>query len=614
MPSSVVDSSFDDFMRAFTPTTPLSSVAQAYWQDYREGRPIDGGVAFETMLRTIPLDGSLASLTVLDSFLTQAKPHLALDDVTLMQRGDQRNLLLFIGFYAGFVLAYQAQGLASAHHLPPVFEWVSHAQLCDTFAPLARLIDDDFSYSMAISLLPVSQTEQDFMPPVVSGSVFFPLVSIIEQLYPRRQPTLTPTAPHFGFISASVATSVGEMLSRWQVLDPNPANPLAVLASEALPTTLPDPAFPAMQTDLPVVSDIDNPLIDRKSEDERAWRNELATQPVITYQAYARPDFHDTSMTLSDEGVAPATELAETHETLHTHETNQPNEIDPIPDAAATMSNANPTVSNTKTGRQTLDQKRVNSKKLNSRQAITKARAQAKALEQQQREEQARLAAEAEAQRQAEIAAALANPRINEKLLNQRKSMIDQQPVVKDSFSELETDLQTLQLPDNLAESTKTVYQQAVTVLQQPSNKAPLDKAVSVVQKLAEANVSDAMLQLALWQLRGRADLGIDKNPDMGIEWVKKAAQLQDSRAEKLLSKLYFSGEIVGLDTALGKFWLAQASAHGHAEAQRLQQSFALVNTLTETRHEEDDYLKKLAIGTGVLVIIALIIIVAVKL
>lgn len=612
--------SFQDFIQLI-PTTlqnPLNQVALDYWHDYQSGRPIDGGVAFESILRKINLDGSLASLAVLDKFLDKAKPHLADNAVLLSQKIDQRNLLTFIAFYTGLVLVFHAHSseFHNCNDLTPSVNWVSFEQLCQTFAPLHRLINDDFSYSIAVSLLPLTE-HKGFVPATISDSVFFPLVTIIERLYPQRQNSLISTAPNFGYVSDSLFDSVRQMLQRWQTVSLQPVEvifPTEITDTDkAVQPTLPDTIIATLPASL--LSDLDNPLMERKD-----WQtvSEPPTigSPVVTHFTFDIPDFSGLSMAtdMADDTPDLTLNQAETSNlaknplpTTPNETANHPTVIAELPVTTETSDNspAKPTV---KKSHQKLD-----TRSLSGREAIKLAKAQAKQLAREQAEKEAQLAKEAEAKRQAEIAEALANPRINEKLLNQRKSLIDEKPAVKDSFSELESDLQTPILPDSMAENIKVIYEQAITISQSPQDTAQAQKTVAVVQKLANANMTDAMLHLALWQLRGRTDLGIEKNIEQGIEWVKKSAQLQDNRAEKLLSKLYFSGEIVGLDSELGKYWLAQASAHGHVEAQRLQQSFVMVNTLKETRQDETSYLTKLAIGTGILVVLALIIIFAIK-
>lgn len=619
--------SFSEYLEIiFGQTThiPLNHVAMDYWRDYISGQPIDGGVAYEALLRKVPLDGSLASLQILDKFLDKAKPHLAANPLLISQKTDQRNLLIFIAFYTGWVLGYYASQAKYHNHnnLSPTLHWVSFDKLCQTMPPVQRVINNDFSYSLAASLLPIPDNEQTFVPSIVSDSVYFPLVTVIERLYPQRQNTLTATAPFFGYISDSLYASVTNMLKRWQQLSLQTATPLPTLL-EAIPTTADNannvpnqnqPVQPTLPTSL--LSDLDNPLMERKDWQASDEPTPSSHQPVITHFDFVVPDFTHLSMQAVVVESVEDPQFVENivTESPHNEQVSEPNpnetsvnrEISPPATDTVNIESAKSSSSKQKNHQQ------IDSRKLSSRQAIAEAKKQAKEIARLKAEREAQEKAEAEARRQAEIAEALANPKIHEKLLNQPKSMIDNKPLVKDSFSELEQDLQVANLPDSISETVKHAYSQSIAILQQ-HDTAHITKALAVIDKLAKANVTDAMLHQALWLLRGREDLGVAQDSEQGIALVKTAASLADSRAEKLLSKLYFSGELVGTDSEQAKYWLAQAAVHGHAEAQRLQQSFVIVGTLNEARKDEDNYLKKLAIGTGILIVLMLIVIFAVK-
>ena len=40
---------------AASPLTPLDYIAEGYWQDFLAGRPIAGGIAYETQLHNLSL-------------------------------------------------------------------------------------------------------------------------------------------------------------------------------------------------------------------------------------------------------------------------------------------------------------------------------------------------------------------------------------------------------------------------------------------------------------------------------------------------------------------------------------------------------------------------------
>ncbi len=132
--------------------TDLNSLFNRYWKDYQEGNTIADGLAYENQLRQYcDLNGSLDSLKELDGFLTAirrdmlekiSKANLKLDnkgiEEKLLQKKEFHNLLLFIGFYTGDVLAKQ-------HKAQARFLTQSELQNLDkTFT------SDNFIYSMAV--------------------------------------------------------------------------------------------------------------------------------------------------------------------------------------------------------------------------------------------------------------------------------------------------------------------------------------------------------------------------------------------------------------------------------------------------------------------------------
>lgn len=364
------------------------------------------------------------------------------------------------------------------------------------------------------------------------------------------------------------------------------------------------------------IADKDNPLIDRFRQDEWLAMRKTAMQnaknkqfftkslfepakTVISFSNYQIADFSEMTMSEDLENENIATHISvenDVEQTLITH-------VSPIIVPPATAEPTLPPVTETpkKAKRQNLSKAEI--------------RQLAKQQKQQIAEQEIQKQAEEERLRQEKIEKALANPSIHERLVNQPKSMIDNKDKAKDIFSELEQNLQEAQLPESLSLTAKQAYQQAITVLQNPqtATSEQSTKALHIVDKLAKANISDAMLYQALWQLRGRVDLGIAKDEQKGLHLLELSAKLQDNRAEKLLSKLYFSGKIVKQDTEKAKYWLAQSAEHGHKEAQKLEQNFITAHILQQNRIEDDDYLKKLGLGVVVLMVFALVIIFLVK-
>ncbi|MGM8899490.1 MULTISPECIES: tetratricopeptide repeat protein [unclassified Psychrobacter] len=130
------------------PKTSLGYMAEGYWQDFIADRPIAGGIAYEKQLHECQLDESLASLQRVDTLILQIRRDITkakdqsegLGEVALLADERYRNLLLFLAFYAGRVLARQWQ---SEPHWYEQFELKKHF---DTLP----LIAEDFYQSMAV--------------------------------------------------------------------------------------------------------------------------------------------------------------------------------------------------------------------------------------------------------------------------------------------------------------------------------------------------------------------------------------------------------------------------------------------------------------------------------
>lgn len=551
--------SFAKFMHLLPNTSPTNRVIFSYWQDFENNQPINGGIVYQPILPKLHLDGSIDSLKRIDAFLDKIQPRLAQDIATLQSDAPQRKLLLFLAFYSGMVFAYYARHISKQPQLPPF--WVSFAKMTETYEPLKRLIKQDFSYSVAVSLSDIDGTPKPFLPDVVRREVFFPLVAILERLFPQRQ-FPNPSVPSFGYLHNSVFNSVKQLLQIYKKsLEQQTATPITPLTNNFHEKNL-----------QPIATDLNNPLIDRKTD------GTIPNTPnVITAQSFQKPNFGTSSQPVS--APVPVQQIPQTGQ----------NQSPAIPQA---WQNKNTPAQPIK-----IDEKQ---------------------LAQQQAEQRQRLLEQQQAQEQAKREYALANPQLHAGLLNQRKSILEQQQKRKDSFSELEQDLQTINLPDvQMSEQAKQVYAQSVKLLQylsqnqqnsNPSLSQKYQKAYQVIDKLAKSNTSDAMLRQALLLFRGNPAIALQPDHQQAVALVHSAAKLLDNRAEKLLSKLYYSGEIQGLqmDSEQGRYWLEQAAKHGHPEAERLLQSFDMLSTLKTNRYEDDDYLKKLGLGTGALVVFAI--------
>jgi len=134
-------------------------------------------------------------------------------------------------------------------------------------------------------------------------------------------------------------------------------------------------------------------------------------------------------------------------------------------------------------------------------------------------------------------------------------------------------------------------------------------QALLKLQDAAHAGNSAAMLRLAMYELLGEG-VNADKVAGMesGVEWVKQAASKDDSRAQRLLSKLYYQGFGVPQDMTNGKYWLEQAAKNGHAEAASLMSQWQQAQTLISTQKQEQHSLKRYQLLFAVIIVIAILI------
>ena len=202
-------------------------------------------------------------------------------------------------------------------------------------------------------------------------------------------------------------------------------------------------------------------------------------------------------------------------------------------------------------------------------------------------------------------------------------------PAVKESptpelFSQLLIELDEIEVPQTAG---KTEYEQACKVLDQfeqhiakqdkqraqvtfsQQHLAVKQQALLKLQDAAHAGNSAAMLRLAMYELLGEG-ANTDKVAGMesGVEWVKQAAGKDDSRAQRLLSKLYYQGFGVPQDMTNGKYWLEQAAKNDHPEAASLMSQWQQAQTLISTQKQEQHSLKRYQLLFAVIIVIAILI------
>lgn len=133
-----------------------------------------------------------------------------------------------------------------------------------------------------------------------------------------------------------------------------------------------------------------------------------------------------------------------------------------------------------------------------------------------------------------------------------------------------------------------------------PDHQQQRQQALIKLQDAASVGHTGAMLRLAMYELLGEglivdADNNTDKkaSKEAGIELVKRAANANDSRGQRLLSRLYYRGFGVRQDIQSGRHWLEQAAKNGHNEAATLVAEWQQAQTLIMTRQQEQHSTKR---------------------
>ena len=204
------------------------------------------------------------------------------------------------------------------------------------------------------------------------------------------------------------------------------------------------------------------------------------------------------------------------------------------------------------------------------------------------------------------------------------KEIAIKQAPTPEIFTQLLTELDEIDVAQTAG---KTEYEQACKVLDQfeqhiakqdkpraqvtfsQQHLAAKQQALAKLQDAAHAGHSTAMLRLAMYELLGEG-VNTDKVAGMeaGVEWVRQAASKNDSRAQRLLSKLYYQGFGVPQDMTNGKYWLEQAAQNGHEEAASLVSQWQQAQTLISTQKQEQHSLKRYQLLFAVIIVVAILI------
>lgn len=194
--------------------------------------------------------------------------------------------------------------------------------------------------------------------------------------------------------------------------------------------------------------------------------------------------------------------------------------------------------------------------------------------------------------------------------------------ITPEVFTKLLAELDEIDVPQSHGQ---TDYQQAIKVLdqferhitrqQKPRTDVAFSqthvdargKALQLLQRSATAGNSAAMLRLAMYELLGEGLEAGERGKEAGIDWVQTAARACDSRAQRLLSRMYYQGAYLPQDMTQGQYWFEQAAANGHEEAAALTRDWQRAEALMLTQKQEQHSVKRYQILIAVIVIAALL-------
>lgn len=184
----------------------------------------------------------------------------------------------------------------------------------------------------------------------------------------------------------------------------------------------------------------------------------------------------------------------------------------------------------------------------------------------------------------------------------------------KDPFEEIKADL--INIPahnsthdehyhkanDFLAKVDKAVLDGTVLDDKQQAN---LSQALQMLEKVADAGNTNAMLSLAVYGLEGR--LMDDK--DKAVALIQKAGEMGDIRAQKLMSRLYYQGLGVNASTEMGQLWLDRAAKGGHEEAKKLQRQLKNISLMKKDQQNEVQKDKRMYITLTVVAVLFILLV-----
>ena len=552
---------------SISPLTSLDYMAQGYWQDFLAGRAVAGGITYDARLHDCVLDESLESLQRIDRLLTYIRRGMIKsaewNEEAALENEQFRNLMVFLAFYAGRVMATQSK--STVH-------WYSQFELGKRYPNLPLESDDFYHHMAAVFTATIAAQPINAQHNSVDSYQTMPLFFALEPIGLRL----------FGHIDRQfVAVQGGQVASGLY---------------QAVVALLPDNC-----TDSAIQTRI-NP---EESQRTQQSKETLAFgHPRVDASDSIGDSLAELAVTISEPVVIKPTENIQSSLASMTDPTLVENDVAQIvntPTSNETVVNA---VSAESAVTANVTQSTASLISQSNSTPLESTNLDSTPLE--STLSTVTLSKPLPTQKSPVTAAKLSpTPEIYSQLLVELDTIERVQTIGNEDFFEARKVLD--QFEQHIAKQHKPRAEVVFSKTYQAARRKALDK----LKKSANVGNTEAMLRLAMYELlnEGITEDRTTSTAD-GIALVKQAASLQDSRAQRLLSKLYYQGIGVPQDLSNGKYWLEQAAVNGHKEAASVVAQWQQAEALMTTTTQEQSSIKRYQLLIGVVVVIALLVII----
>ena len=542
---------------SISPLTSLDYMAQGYWQDFLAGRAVAGGIAYDARLHDCVLDESLESLQRIDRLLTYIRREMIKsaewNEEAALENEQFRNLMVFLAFYAGRVMATQSK--STVH-------WYSQFELGKRYPNLPLESDDFYHHMAAVFTATIAPQLIDAQHNSVDSYQTMPLFFALETIGLRL----------FGHIDRQfVAVQGGQVASGLY---------------QAVAALLPDNC-----TDSAIQTRI-NP--EESQRTQQSTETPAFGHPRVDASDSIGDSLAEPAVTISEPVVIKPTENMQSSLASMTDPTLVKNDVAQIVNTPT----SNETVVNAVSAESAVT--------ANVTQSTASLISQSNSTPLESTLSTVTLSKPLPTQKSPVTAAKLSpTPEIYSQLLVELDTIERVQTIGNEDFFEARKVLD--QFEQHVAKQHKPRAEVVFSKTYQAARRKALDK----LKKSADVGNTEAMLRLAMYELlnEGITEDRTTSTAD-GIALVKQAASLQDSRAQRLLSKLYYQGIGVPQDLSNGKYWLEQAAVNGHKEAANVVAQWQQAEALMTTTTQEQSSIKRYQLLIGVVVVIALLVII----